>query len=138
MKATINGKTFWQLREINTGDGWNQSALEAHFGLGDATNAQTLRIEWPSGTVQEFQNVAGKQFLTVTEPSHLLVGLTNGLPQLSLQGGRNLQYDLQTSPNLLTWSLLDTITITNLNGVALVTDTNAPGSDFRGYRAVLQ
>ena len=31
----------------------NDQQLYAHFGLGDATNVTTLRIEWPSGTVQE-------------------------------------------------------------------------------------
>ena len=41
--------------------------MRVHFGLGDATIIDTLRIEWPSGQVQEMRNVAGNQFLTVTE-----------------------------------------------------------------------
>lgn len=43
--------------------------MEAHFGLLNATNIETLRIEWPSGTVQEFSNVAANQFKKVTEPA---------------------------------------------------------------------
>jgi hypothetical protein len=135
-KATIGGNTFWQLREINNGGGWNIQTLVAHFGLGNATNVETLRIEWPSGTVQEIQNVATKQILTITEPSRLKAALSNGVPQFTLQGGRNLQYDIQTSTDLANWSLLNTLTITSLNGTALITDTNAPGSDRRFYRAV--
>jgi enediyne biosynthesis protein E4 len=137
-KATIGGKTFWQLREINTGDGFAGNPLEAHFGLGGSTNVETLRIEWPSGTVQEFQNVDARQYLRVTEPSRLEVSMTNGLLQLSLQGGRNLQYDIQTATNLTDWSVLATLSITNLSGTALVTDTNATYSNGRFYRAVLR
>jgi enediyne biosynthesis protein E4 len=140
VKATIGGKTFWQLREINTGNGWNQGALEAHFGLGNATNVETLRIEWPSGTVQDFQNVGARQYLTVTEPSRLLPATASAdHPQpFTLDGGRNMRYDIQTSTNLTDWLLLETVTITNLDGKALITDTNAQSSDHRFYRAVLR
>jgi hypothetical protein len=137
-KATIGGKTFWQLREISTGNGWCQSAMEAHFGLGNATNVETLRIEWPSGTVQEFQNVAARQYLTVTEPSRLVPAGEAQPTQFTLEGGRNMRYDIQTSTNLTAWSSLYTLTITNLNGTALVTDTSGTGSDRRFYRAVLR
>jgi hypothetical protein len=54
-KATLWGKEVWQLREISGGSAnCSQSDLRAHFGLGDAAQADTLRIEWPSGTVQEY------------------------------------------------------------------------------------
>jgi len=134
--ATINGKTFWQLREITSGDGFGNGALIAHFGLGDATNADTLRIEWPSGAVQEEHNLAAGQFLTVTEPPRLLASITNGLPQFSLKGGRGFQYDIEASTDLVTWSPAGTLTITNLSGTAQVIDTNAPSSSRRFYRAV--
>src|SRR5438552_18836701 len=48
-QATTGGRTFWQLREINGGGVYNSMPLVAHFGLGDATNVELLRIEWPSG-----------------------------------------------------------------------------------------
>lgn len=44
-RASIAGKTFWQLREIKQGGGHNSAPLVAHFGLGDATNVEMLRIE---------------------------------------------------------------------------------------------
>jgi hypothetical protein len=136
--ATIDGKNFWQLREINGGGGYNSAPLIAHFGLGEATNADTLRIEWPSGTVQEFQNVATRQIFTATEPSRLTASLSNGVPQISIRGGRGLGYEVDSSSNLTTWMPIGTATITNSNGTALVTDTNPPAADQRFYRAVLR
>lgn len=134
--ATIGGKTFWQLREISNGGGWNFQPLVAHFGLGDATNADIVRIEWPSGTVQEFQNVAAKQILTIVEPPRLLATTTNGVPQFSLKGGRGFQYEIDSSPDLSAWSSIGSLTVTNLNGMASIVDTNPPASDQRFYRAV--
>jgi hypothetical protein len=70
LKARIAGKVFWQMREISGGgNGGGQNDLRASFGLGDATLVDTVRIEWPSGTVQELHNLGVKQFLTVTEPN---------------------------------------------------------------------
>jgi hypothetical protein len=134
--ATIGGKTFWQLREINTGDGFCANALDPHFGLGDATQVDTLRIEWPSGTVQEFHNVAVKQTLTIIEPPRLLAATTNGVPQFSVKGGRGFHYDIQTSTDLAAWSSLGTVTITNLSGIVQIIDTNVMGAGQRFYRAV--
>jgi uncharacterized repeat protein (TIGR03803 family) len=133
LHAAIGGKTFWQMREINTGGGWNSVPLVAHFGLGDATNIDTLRIEWPSGTVQEFHDVSPRQILTITEPPRLTASVVSGVPQFSFKGGRNLQYEVQSSTNLITWSLIDIITVTNLDGTARITDTNAPTTS-RFYR----
>ncbi|HZM01395.1 MAG TPA: choice-of-anchor tandem repeat GloVer-containing protein [Candidatus Saccharimonadales bacterium] len=135
-KASIGGKTFWQLREINTGDGFCAGPLEAHFGLGNATNIETLRIEWPSGAVQEFPNVAPRQILTITEPPRLMATLTNGVPQFSIKGGRGFQYDIEASTNLAAWSPISTLTITNLSGLAQIIDNTAPGANPRFYRAV--
>jgi hypothetical protein len=38
----------------------------AHFGLAGATQA-TVRVEWPSGTVQTFNNVAADKLYRITE-----------------------------------------------------------------------
>jgi hypothetical protein len=134
--ATIGGKTFWQLREINSTDGRWIQPLVAHFGLGDATNVDVSRIEWPSGTVQEFQNVAAKQILTIIEPPRLLAGTAGGVPQFSLKGGRGFQYEIDSSPDLSAWSSIGVLTVTNLNGIGQIVDTNPPALDHRFYRAV--
>ncbi len=68
VKATIAGREIWQIREI-TGDSHSQTCpgLVAHFGLGDATQADVVHIEWPSGNVQELTERAVDQVLTITE-----------------------------------------------------------------------
>ena len=70
VKAFYRGANRWQLREIFGGAGLSiTQPLLAHFGLGDATNIDTIRIEWPSGIAQELYNLAPRQSLTITEPA---------------------------------------------------------------------
>jgi len=141
--ATIGGKSFWQLREISGGSGWcSQNDLRAHFGLRDATTVETVRIEWPSGIVQEMKNVAAKQFLTVTEqqigittPPNLAVASTpNGAVQLTLTGQTNLLYVFEASTNLLQWTKI--AVRTNLTGSVELTDSAAAKFPQRFYRTV--
>ena len=70
VRTVISGASRWQMREITAGD-FGMNSLIAHFGLGDATNADLVRIEWPSGAVQELHDVAPRQLLTLTEPPRL-------------------------------------------------------------------
>jgi hypothetical protein len=136
VKATVNGKTFWQVRELKSSVGWDVATpLVAHFGLGDATNVETLRVEWPSGTVQELHNLAPRQILTVTEPPRLTATRVSGTPQFTLKGGRHLTYDIQGSTNLRDWSPVATVTPTNMAGTAAITDP-APAAGHKFYRAV--
>jgi len=68
VKATTGGTDTWQLRQITGGGGdGGHNELWANFGLGDATNADMIRVEWPSGIAEEFQYVAAKQILTITD-----------------------------------------------------------------------
>ncbi|MCP5519670.1 MAG: CRTAC1 family protein, partial [Verrucomicrobiales bacterium] len=73
VKATIGSQEIWQLREVRSITSWlpSQDDMRPHFGLGDATVAEVVRIEWPSGTVQELTHVAADQILTVVEPPRL-------------------------------------------------------------------
>lgn len=70
--ATINEGTLEERtlrREANTNPGtFNQSDLPVHFGLGDASIIDTLRIVWPDGTSQTLHDVAANQYLTVGFP----------------------------------------------------------------------
>jgi hypothetical protein len=65
--ATIGGQPIWQMQEVNGGY-QVQNDTRLNFGLGDATNVDLVRIEWPSGVVQELTNVAVDQILTLWEP----------------------------------------------------------------------
>src|SRR6266478_2505772 len=62
LKARIGGRVFWQMREISGGGNYDgQNDLRASFGWGHATRIDTVRIEWPSGKVQELHNLGAKQ-----------------------------------------------------------------------------
>jgi enediyne biosynthesis protein E4 len=41
----------------------------ARFGLGTATQADTVELQWPSGIKQTLSNVKADQVLSVTEPA---------------------------------------------------------------------
>jgi len=130
VKATIQGKTFWQLREISGGSGYcSQNDLRAHFGLGDATNVEVMRIEWPSGIVQELRDVPAKQTLTVTEPARLQAV---GPGAFRIQSWKGQTFEVQMSTDLGQWSPLTTVT--NLTGTLDYTDVAAPSLMQRFYR----
>src|SRR6267142_1810131 len=93
VKATIDRREVWQLREISGGGGLgSQNDLRAGFGLGSATNVDLVRIEWPSGIVQEFHDVAPRQFLTVIEPDARIMPAA-----LELQAGENGAFTVSTT-----------------------------------------
>ncbi|MRR30272.1 hypothetical protein EG834_08110, partial [bacterium] len=78
--ATIGGKSVWQMQEVNGGY-LLQNDTRLNFGLGDATNVDLVRIEWPSGNVQEL-SASVNRILTVTEQ----VPITPVRPAASLGG----------------------------------------------------
>ena len=130
--ASIGGESFWQMREISGGSGWcSQNDLRVHFGLGDATNVTTLRIEWPSGIVQEIADVPGRQVLTVTEhqggaipaPSLTATKSANGMVLLTAAGQTNLRYVFEASTNLAQWTKI--AVRTNLPGTVECTPAAA-------------
>ena len=141
--ATINGQTFWQMREVSGGDGtMGQNSLHVHVGLGNAANADLVRIEWPSGTVQELHNVAANQFLTVTEPGgepRLTATWENGQAQLTLTGKQGSRYAIETSTALPNWQSANLIVSpTNTSGAVSFPAPDAIPGATRFYRAVLQ
>ena len=142
VRATINGKSVWQMREVSGGDGlMGQNSLYVHVGLGNATTADLVRIEWPSGTVQELQNVGAGKFLTVTEPGgelQLTVAQVNGQHQLTLTGKQGSRYDIQTSIGLNNWISALTVTLTNSSGTMTFPAPGAPSDPLRFYRAALK
>ncbi len=143
VQATIRGKTMWLVRQIFGGDsGSNEQPLDAHFGLGGATNVDLVRIEWPSGIVQTLTNVAARQFLTVVEhqePGRASVNFTSvsrstdGAVDLSVGGDTGLRYRFEASTNLLNWTWLGVRT--NLNGTVVFEDSRATNFSRRFYRA---
>jgi len=133
-RAVIRGQEMSQLRLINSGgSSWGGQSPVAHFGLRDAMNVVTLRIEWSSGIVQELQNVPANQHLTVTAPLKLRMPQPGEL-QVECWQGMVCRVDI--SPDLTDWAPLSTMT--NLTGHLQWQDPEAPSTATRYYRAVLQ
>ena len=80
--------------------------------------------------------MAPKQILTITEPAQLIARVTNGTPQLTLRSWRGMQYDVESSADLASWSLLESRGVTNTNGLTQIVDTIVLTAKERFYRAV--
>ncbi|HEY3705277.1 MAG TPA: CRTAC1 family protein [Terracidiphilus sp.] len=67
IKVTAGGQSQWVT--VTTSSGYlSSSDPRAHFGLGSATHADSIDIQWPSGRSQLLSNVSGDQTLLVEEP----------------------------------------------------------------------
>ncbi|MEE9441438.1 MAG: FG-GAP-like repeat-containing protein, partial [candidate division Zixibacteria bacterium] len=74
--ADINGSPVWQMRELRSHiSSLAQGSSELHFGLGDATIVDSIKVEWPSGMVNALSDVSVNQFLVITE---MMCGDANG------------------------------------------------------------
>jgi hypothetical protein len=145
VQATIGGVKRWQLRQITGGTGWSGgNELRANFGLGDATNVDLVRIEWPSGIVQTLTNVAPRQFLTIVEhqvavPKRPVLAdvarAANGVVNLSAVGDPNLLYLLEASTNLVNWTWLGVRS--NATGTVQFSDPWATNYTSRFYRVTV-
>jgi len=133
VKATIGGKTFWQTREVGF-----QSDLRTGFGLGDAADVEVLRVEWPSGVVQDFNHVKTGQVFKVPEPSKLSTQRkeTTGEIVLGLKGGKGSTYTVETSIDFKQWDFL--IGITNFNASQIWTGTPEAGKTSQQYFRVME
>ena len=76
VKANVYGVDIWQMRELSaqTGGGaGSQNSLRALIGLGDATNADSVIIEWPSGIKQYLNDLTLNACQTIIEPAENVV-----------------------------------------------------------------
>ncbi len=66
VEVTAGGRT--QIDEVRSGDSYlSQNDLTLHFGLGDASIVDRIRVRWPNGAVQEWKQVSADQTVTLTE-----------------------------------------------------------------------
>ena len=130
VKATINGSPVWQMREISAQSGYcSQNDMRAHFGLGNATAVDSIKIEWLSGAKETYVNVSPNQFQSYTEGQS--VGIKSGT--------NNKDIGIYPNPSAGTfmisatgWKMQpgDKITVTNTSGAVVYEDliTNATES----------
>jgi enediyne biosynthesis protein E4 len=147
LRATIGGREVSQLRQITAKAGWESvSQSLAHFGLGDATKVDTLRIEWPSGIVQELQDVAVDQILQVVESQGLILpeplsiqtcemdatGVFHATVNCSVDGAVCV---LESSSDLERWTKVRVGT--SSGGTVELTDARAGESPGKFYRVLV-
>ena len=89
-RVTITGPWGTMIREVHAGESYGiVNSFTCHFGLGTYTNIPTLTINWPSGVVDTYTNIAVDQVITAIEdecisptasitPSGALVVCTGG------------------------------------------------------------
>jgi hypothetical protein len=73
-RITVQAGELTLTDEVNAGSGYAaQNSLWQHFGLGDYTTVDLITIRWPSGQVDEIENVNSNQALTIIEGEGILV-----------------------------------------------------------------
>ena len=68
VKAIINGNPVWQMRELSAQTSYcGQNDLRPHFGLGNATNIDSIKVEWLNGNVEYYTNITTNRFITIVQ-----------------------------------------------------------------------
>jgi len=63
------GARTW-MDEVRSGSSYNSSSdMRVHFGLGSATNVESIQIRWPSGLLERFDNLPIDSIQTLKEGS---------------------------------------------------------------------
>jgi len=71
-RVTVRAGTLSQAWEVKRTAGiYSASDPRAHFGLGEATKADLVRVEWPSGKVDEWKDVPADRHYRVDEAEGL-------------------------------------------------------------------
>ena len=69
-KVTLESAGGTQVRVLTLARGFMSSSEPiVHFGLGEDATIRRLTVGWPSGAVQEFENLPADRRFTITEPS---------------------------------------------------------------------
>ena len=65
---------------LSGGSYLSSNDMRVHFGLGDASDAGSAEIHWPSGTVEKIKLPAVDRIYTVTEGQGITGALCGGKP----------------------------------------------------------
>jgi len=70
IECEVDGKTMTQTQTLKAGEGYlAQNSKWLHFGLGNATGINLLRIVWPSGKTDLIEKIPTDSWYTVSEGS---------------------------------------------------------------------
>jgi len=136
VKSVIGGNPTWQMQEIEGQTGYNSQNLWLHFGLGDASLIDTMKIKWPSGKTDTCYAIPANQFYAAIEGAcHTVTIITTGIEEF-----KTTPLHFQNYPNpftgqtTLSYSLAQqtevTIEIYDLTGrfvQGILSENQAPG-----------
>jgi hypothetical protein len=67
-RVVVTAAGHKQTDEVRSGGSYlSQNDLRLHFGLGDATHADSIEVRWPSGQHTVLKDVAADRIVTITE-----------------------------------------------------------------------
>ena len=107
-RVEIYGAWGKQIRDIRSGEGFKyMSTLNAHFGIGTATEITQVVIIWPSGVVDVINNPNINEALSVIE----------GSSPLSLVNNENSKIIIYPNPtsDIITLSNIETLSVKNIS-----------------------
>ena len=140
--VTAGGMT--QLREQSGGfHKWSQNHQRIHFGLAQNTQVDLLEIRWPSGTVQQIENIAANQLIKVTEEGSISTPPTGNTPPQAVDDSATTLQNEAVNVNVLSNdtdadgdNLSPSIETTPSNGTVVVNDNGTiaytPNNSFTG------
>ncbi|WP_089370500.1 FG-GAP-like repeat-containing protein [Dokdonia pacifica] len=83
LTSTINGQEVTQTRHIAAASGYcSQNSYSVHFGLGNSTIIDEIRIEWPSGLSESYVDVSVNEIYSYLEGATFSVNETNSIQPL--------------------------------------------------------
>jgi len=103
--VTAGGKT--QLREQSAGyHRWSQNHSRIHVGLADNTIIDEIRVEWPSGLTDTFNNVSANQLYDVVENDSITPAILGQPSRVEIEQDEDCgrpAYTNTLGPALLIW-----------------------------------
>src|SRR5437763_291141 len=67
-RCTVEAGGHKQIAEVMSGGSYfSQNSMTLHFGLGKSGRIDRLEVQWPSGELQSWPDVAGNRTLRITE-----------------------------------------------------------------------
>lgn len=83
-RVTVTSGELTQLDEVRSGGGYaSQRDFRLHFGLGEATMVDRLKVRWPSGAVAEYADLKANRTVRIREGE----GITEQVPFGSARPG---------------------------------------------------
>ena len=98
-KVIINGPWGSMVREVHAGENYGSvNSFVCHFGLGAYTTVPTITIQWPSGQVDTYNDIAVDQLISVVEGTCISpsVSIAYNGPAVVCTGGSGLTLDATT------------------------------------------